>query len=82
MTDNTDKRLTGLLKGKVIEKIETSAFPDVFIHFEDGDIMHCEFEYNAQNIENGDEQILNIDINDLREKRKRTYRVTSNDYWD
>lgn len=65
-----DKKLTELLKGKIVEKVETAAFPDIFIHFNDGTTLYYEFEDIVYNREIGDEKILNIHISGTENKDK------------
>lgn len=68
--DDIDSYLSHLLKGMKIEKIETSAFPDVFIHLENETILHFDFVTFIQNKTDGDERNLSITVS---KKNKRIF---------
>lgn len=78
-----DKQLTELLKGKVIERVDVSAFPDIFIFFEDGTSLYYEYDKLIYNLTHGDEISLNISVSDknkkelLKDKINRVYHIKS-----
>lgn len=78
-----DEKLTELLKGKVVKNVQTGAFPDVFMVFEDGTTLHYDFTTSISESTNGDSKGLEICVSNLITKEElfedeieKTYRTS------